>query len=57
MIKNIPLSTLKLVSEHLKYSAIIPKLQGLIIIFIDRKCSNKFLRVYISNKGIFKKKI
>jgi len=56
MIKNIPLSTLKLVSEHLKYSAI-PKLQGLIISFIDRKCSNKFLRVYISNKGIFKKKI
>jgi len=43
MIKNIPLSMLKLVSEHLKYSAIIPKLQGLIIIFIDRKCSNKFL--------------
>jgi len=43
-IKNIPLPMVKVVSEHLKY---LPKLQGLIIeniSFVDRNCSNKFLR-------------
>lgn len=47
IIKNIPLQMLKLVSEHLKHSRIIPKVQELIIenvSFVDRKCSNKFLR-------------